>query len=203
MISKSERTLLTKEKLSDAFWQLYEKKPFDQITVREITELAGYNRSTFYMYYKDVYDILEQTETDIFSMIEERLPPQGYVFDKARVKDSIQFLGEFLGKNYKRLSLLLGENGDVKFLHRLLDQARKSMRSGLQEISDTDDKLLDYVIEYLLNAHIGLTMRWFKNDCDIPFEDLANLIYTITLSGILPVLASDEINLQENFINFK
>ncbi len=39
-----------------------EGKPVSKITVREICELAGINRSTFYAHYLDVYDLFEKVE---------------------------------------------------------------------------------------------------------------------------------------------
>ena len=55
----------TKANLTSAFWSLYEEKPIEKITVREIAERAGYNRATFYLYYRDVYDLFEQLEDEI------------------------------------------------------------------------------------------------------------------------------------------
>ncbi len=44
---------------------LYAQKPIEKISIKEITELAGYNRGTFYLYYNDVYDLLHQIEEEI------------------------------------------------------------------------------------------------------------------------------------------
>ena len=43
--------------------------PIEKITVKEVSERAEVNRSTFYAYYKDVYDILEQAEEEIISAL--------------------------------------------------------------------------------------------------------------------------------------
>ena len=39
-----------KNNLRIAFWSLYAQKPIEKISIKEITELAGYNRGTFYLY---------------------------------------------------------------------------------------------------------------------------------------------------------
>ena len=36
----------TKNNLRIAFWSLYAQKPIEKISIKEITELAGYNRGT-------------------------------------------------------------------------------------------------------------------------------------------------------------
>lgn len=40
--------------------RLMQTKPVQNITVREITEHADINRSTFYLHYQDVYDLVTQ-----------------------------------------------------------------------------------------------------------------------------------------------
>lgn len=45
MNRNEQRTAETKKNLQEAFLKLYEKKDISQITIREITDLAGYNQS--------------------------------------------------------------------------------------------------------------------------------------------------------------
>ena len=49
---------LTKQALLAAFGQLLEKKPFNKITVGDITELCGVNRMTFYYHFQDIYELM-------------------------------------------------------------------------------------------------------------------------------------------------
>ncbi len=197
MKKRDEQTLLTKEKLTDAFWTLFYQKPYDQITVREITELAGFNRSTFYTYYKDVYNVLEQTEDEIYQLLEEEFERCKYVCNKEQMTESVRFMGSFLEKNKKRLVRLLGENGDVKFAHRILQQMRDRLRIRLSE-ADMEPDIFEYVVEYIMNAHVGLTMRWFQNGCDISFEKMAELIFMLTSGGLVSVLTGNDA-VPENF----
>ena len=55
----------------DAFWDLYSKEGIEKTSVREIVSKAGYNRSTFYEYFTDVYDVLEQIEASVLPDIEK------------------------------------------------------------------------------------------------------------------------------------
>ncbi|WMJ83939.1 TetR/AcrR family transcriptional regulator [Oscillospiraceae bacterium LTW-04] len=202
MKKRVAQTLQTKEKLTDAFWMLYEQKPYDQITVREITDLAGFNRSTFYTYFKDVYDVLEQTEEEIFRMFAKGYETEGYVIDENQLKESINFWSDYFEKNHTRLALLLGEKGDAKFAYRILDQMREKMRDSLREICDLSDKKFDYVVEYMLHAHIGLTLTWFKNGCDIPFQSIVELKNDLMIGGIFSAIACDTTSFDEKLSNY-
>ena len=57
---KDHRVRVTRMLLRKAFLELLSRKPIQSISVRELCEEAGINRSTFYAHYKDVYDLREQ-----------------------------------------------------------------------------------------------------------------------------------------------
>lgn len=46
----------------EAFARLFEKKEAQKITVRDLTEVSGYSRSTFYRLFSDLYDLIDQLE---------------------------------------------------------------------------------------------------------------------------------------------
>ena len=48
------------------------KKPVSKVTVREVCERAGINRSTFYAHYLDVYDVMEQVEKTMAAGLTQR-----------------------------------------------------------------------------------------------------------------------------------
>ena len=45
----------TKQRLYEALIHLLQQKSLREITVRELTELAGISRGTFYFHYTDIY----------------------------------------------------------------------------------------------------------------------------------------------------
>lgn len=48
-----------------ALLELLQQRTFSSITVKEIVKRAGISRSTFYVYYYDKFDLLEQLSKDI------------------------------------------------------------------------------------------------------------------------------------------
>ena len=51
----------TAVKMDEALISLLEKKDFEYITIKEICEKAGVNRSTFYLHYETIDDLLFET----------------------------------------------------------------------------------------------------------------------------------------------
>ena len=52
------RVQRTKKLLADSFMELLAKKPFEDITVNELCEMAGIRRATFYKHYADKFAFL-------------------------------------------------------------------------------------------------------------------------------------------------
>ena len=55
----------TKQQLRQSLTALLKEKPIQDITVRELADLADINRGTFYLHYRDVYDLLNQIEEEL------------------------------------------------------------------------------------------------------------------------------------------
>lgn len=53
------RTKKTREKIEEKFIQLLQEKSFPKITVQDILDAAGINRTTFYRHYRDKYELAE------------------------------------------------------------------------------------------------------------------------------------------------
>ena len=64
--SRQERRVRrTRAMILAGFIQLMQQKPVKDISVRELADLVDINRSTFYLHYTDIYDLLEQTENGL------------------------------------------------------------------------------------------------------------------------------------------
>lgn len=62
---ENPKKLYSKKRIEETFLLLLRKKPIERISVTELCEKAGINRSTFYAHYIDIYDLMEKV-TDSF-----------------------------------------------------------------------------------------------------------------------------------------
>ena len=63
----------TKRAIRSAFYELIKEKPLEKITVREITERAEINKTTFYAHYETVYDLVDQLEQEAVAEVISQL----------------------------------------------------------------------------------------------------------------------------------
>ncbi|HEX3076278.1 MAG TPA: TetR/AcrR family transcriptional regulator C-terminal domain-containing protein [Lachnospiraceae bacterium] len=179
----SQTAKQTEQNIMDAFWELYETKRIEKITVSQICTLAGYNRSTFYEYFSDVYEVLERIEMDIVST-------EGFtklVISNLTYKDDrrpiIEQLLQLFEENKRYFPVLLGEHGDPSFRHKLLNRLAPAIRTIFNYPMTPNDRL-SYIFEYQSAAVLSIITKWYANGKDIPVEEFLQLIIDITTHGV-------------------
>jgi AcrR family transcriptional regulator len=170
----------------DAFWQLYITRPIEKISVKEVCQLAGYNRSTFYAYFKDVYEILEiiEEETitpeDFRTFVLEQL--QNHLHDPSQI--SIKLMLSIFEKNKETLPILLGEHGDPHFRKKVLKKLTPAVLATFRPLSDEEAIEVAYLVEYQSAAVLSTIAQWYNNGKDIPIEKFVPILVAVTTNGI-------------------
>ena len=105
------RVLRTKQSLRSAFREMAQKKPVNKITVTELAEKAMINKGTFYLHYKDIYDlymeVVQEKLEDGLNQIEDYSlffeDPKQFVetffryFGRGQMKEYFPMISEELG----------------------------------------------------------------------------------------------------------
>ena len=69
MTGKDRRVRKTKTQLKAGLAGLLKEKGINEITVTELTEQVDINRSTFYLHYRDIYDMMEKIENELIEKV--------------------------------------------------------------------------------------------------------------------------------------
>jgi AcrR family transcriptional regulator len=184
MKQESQRVMETRERIKDAFFELYEEKKIERISIKEITEKARLNRGTFYVYYKDIYDLLEKSEDELMAELMEKI--KGAITMMLRDEDITLFLPplEFYQKNRKILRSLLGPNGDPYFIHKLKKMIKKTLRELFRKENIPEVPNIDYIMEYISSAQIGIVSYWLvEKNMEMSISELGAIIQEVTRHG--------------------
>ena len=183
MKKQPEVTALTRKNLTQAFWSLYCQKKIDDISIKEITDKAGYHRSTFYEYFLDIDDVLEQLEHEILREIKERALQ---IYNVQSNNDFIQIVTDLYVAQGDYLRVLLSENGDPRFIKKIKVELGSSwMRLfGLPE----NDIHTSYILEFGLSAIISTITHWYQSEKDPPSSEILILVRSMLMSGVFPMV---------------
>lgn len=188
MKKQTEVTAQTRQNLIDAFWSLYCEKRIEKITIKEITQKAGYNRGTFYEYFTDVYDVLEQIEEALIPAVHE-LPPIS--MPSGNMGMPLDMFMTLYEQNSKYYSVLLSENGDPAFAGKLKNSTKPVIKRVFLEKHNIDPIEFDFILEFVLSAMIGVMSYWFRQDKILPAEDLVSLMYDLMENGVMKRIQSN------------
>ena len=186
-MNKSESKYFnTAIKMDLALVSLLKKKPFDYITVSEICEEAGVNRSTFYLHYETIGDLLAETTRylldDFLAYFSTDTKAIALNLMDCELSDLIficdKYLSPYLSyvKDHKEIfgtALLYNQTlGFEDVYKRMFDNIFNPILERFQYTPSNRQ----YVMMYYLNGVNAIILEWLRNGCDKSIQEIAEII---------------------------
>lgn len=172
--------------MNQAFVEILNKKDFEFITVKEICEKAGVNRSTFYLHYETINDLLEECIENSNKNFLAYFNKSGEDFLKNLNTSSKEDLIFITPKYLTPYLTYIKEN---KIIHQVAVKHENIMNSvkkfnALNKYIFTpifnrfgiDEKKQNYVIMYYLNGITAIINEWIRNGCKDEIEYIEQVI---------------------------
>ena len=170
------RVRKTKMQLRQGLARLMQKKSIKEITVKELVDEVDINRSTFYLHYTDIYQMLETIEEE--AMVDIREAMEGCPTDCTEREKIIPFLARvfsILDSNRDLSLALLGPKGDMDFVERIETLiASKFLKPSSLPATDTE---IRYAYAFCLSGCIGMIKTWLSRTEHESPEAMAELTY--------------------------
>ena len=182
-MNKSESKYFnTATKMDLALISLLKKKPFEYITVSEICETASVNRSTFYLHYETISDLLDETTRYLLDDFRSYFPTDTIDLVCCDRNELVFVCDKYLTpyltyiKNHKEVfGTAITHNKILKFedVHkRLFDNIFNPILDRFHYPSNTRQ----YVMMYYLNGINAIVLEWLKNGCDKSIAEISEII---------------------------
>ncbi|MEY8517597.1 TetR/AcrR family transcriptional regulator [Lachnospiraceae bacterium 29-84] len=91
----------TKRSIKNAFLQLRASKPLEKITIKELSTLAEISKATFYLHYKDIYDLSDTLEKEVIQLVLNDIKKPDIIFSDVR-----QFINELALAFYSQTNII-------------------------------------------------------------------------------------------------
>jgi AcrR family transcriptional regulator len=182
------RVRITRKVLQDSLLILMKEKSILNISIKDICELAGLSRSTFYTYCKDQYDLLRQIEEQTFNEVDKML--QQHIM-AAKKSGSIEIaffkeMLEFIVTNSNSIQVLLSENGDSGFQKKYFRKGIEGLRKITRSVgSKTQDKEVSmYGFVFVTGGALTVVQEWLKNSMNTPVPEMAKMLSRLTREAL-------------------
>ena len=179
------RVRKTRRQLRECLITLLKEKKVQDITVRELTDMADLNRGPFYLHYKDVFDLLEKTEAELQEDFNQLVCKHDAVDLKQRPSVIFNEIYSLVYDNADLIEILLGENGDLNFVNRLKQLIReKCLKDWMEVFRSGNAAAFDAFFSFIVSGCIGLVQYWLQTGLKETPEQMAKLTEHIITKGI-------------------
>ena len=165
----------TAKKMDEALITLLGKKDFEYITIKEICDVAGVNRSTFYLHYENTSDLLKETTSYI---IDKHL--SYYFVDRKRVslefedcnREELLFITDkflvpyltFIKENQGLFKVSIKQFHSLNMGEVYGDMFEHIFNPVLSRFH-VPEKERPYIMKFYLSGIFAIVMEWIEGDC--------------------------------------
>ncbi|WP_227793262.1 TetR/AcrR family transcriptional regulator [Paenibacillus guangzhouensis] len=184
------RVIRTKRLLRDALIALMEEREFDHITVQDISDRATVKRATFYLHYKDKYDLLENCIDAVLEEFQREVSirQEDEAFDYALGKPHPNFIQMFhqIAIHFHFYRALLVTNRIPYFAQGLMAVIHEFVSSGINRTEPDDSNLTarrEIIIKYVESAFLEVIIWWIEQNMPYSEEEMASQLMDLSIQG--------------------
>lgn len=182
-IYTDRRVRKTKSQLRQGLALLLKEKSIKEITVKELVDTVDINRSTFYLHYTDIYQMLEQIELHLMQEFLDIIKSDNEIPFTEKSFPFIVDIFNILYNNKDICSSLLGKNGDIAFVTKIENIISEYCLSNIIKLYPNSKENLKYIHSFCISGCVGIIKNWLENDCPQSSEYMAEMTYTLVTNA--------------------
>lgn len=194
-MNKSESKYFnTALRFNKALLSLLERKEFAYITIREICQEAGVNRSTFYLHYENTSDLLKETTQYVLDTFLSYFPVDtqkiAHHFQECSLKELLFITPEyltpyltFIRDNQRIFSTSIRQFGTMNF-QNVYEKMSLHIFDPILSRFDIPESNRPYVMKFYLAGITAIVMQWIQNNCKESIDQMSSIIMDCVMGKI-------------------
>lgn len=173
----NQRFQETDKRIRDFFVKSLEEKNISQITVREICEGVGINRSSFYLHYQDIYAVLEAVCEEIGKEMFED-------FNEAALHSQLYFSKEYLlvvlqhvRKHYTLYRAYVENVGMQQIEKGYQILFTEIFKPYFRRLGIESEHRMEYYFQFIKAGFFAVIGQWMRYDCEESPEEMVEIIF--------------------------
>ena len=186
MTRSESKYYATAARMDEAFLKLLEEKDFAYITVKEICEKAGVNRSTFYLHYETVSDLLAESARYIIGKLIANMPQDtAEFFEKIQTRPleelhliTPEYLTPYLNfiKEHCRIFHTVVKHSSVLGMDDAYIALNRHVFTPILDRFHVPLSEQKYMMPFYIHGLMGIVNEWLKEDCKDSVEHIISVM---------------------------
>lgn len=151
------RTIYTVNVIKDSFLELIQDKPYSKISIKEICKVADISRSTFYLHFKSIDDVLNAILDYAIKMTSpDYLKISNFSIDYLKENESLIPACQRVGSSEKYRKLLLDPELTEYIVGRIMIRERNRVVPAIQEKTGLSKEDAETLFLYTLHGSFAV-----------------------------------------------
>jgi len=144
----------TRALLIQAFWELTKEKELPKVKIKDVTDRAGFYRSTFYLHFTDICDLLDKEENLLVDKWKEKIQSTA---NTATPEELLRTLSDYYVENGDKVFTLLRERVYSKYEYKMKQTILEHIHTYYPH---TNSDIFDYSFEFYIGGIIDSMLKW-------------------------------------------
>ncbi len=184
MGKQESRYTYTASLMCEALLLLLEQKDFERISVTEICQKAGVNRTTFYLHYESMNDLLEETVEMINSRFKGSLSDIVVEDPRKEILTSEKYLRPYLSfiKDNMRAYRVIHQKNHLFQTQKTFESFYQSIFSPALSHFGVDEREKKYVLAFYTQGTVAIIGKWLEDNCRDDIDMIIDIIARNTMA---------------------
>lgn len=167
---QDRRSKRTRSAVKIALLKLLKTKHYGEITVTELTAMAGINRNSFYTHYSGVESIFDDLNADVLFSCERIFSKYTYAEVKKDPYPLLKEVSNALSTSRHYMEYLVFTDSPAGFSRKLKDSLCEKLYAVYLNERGDENPVVPYMFSFLVSGLFELYYRYFNENSDIPLE---------------------------------
>ncbi|NLU52127.1 MAG: TetR/AcrR family transcriptional regulator [Clostridiaceae bacterium] len=164
----------TKRIIRQTLTELLAVKDLKDISVSELTEKADINRGTFYLHYKDIYDLFEQIERETIEDFTNTISKYKKPAQTLWMPMFLDLL-KYVAAN-SQIFLAILKTKENTFLNQIIELHRPKTKEEWRTLfPGGKEEHYEYYYSFITHGCVSMLLRWFENGMKESPESIAKM----------------------------
>ena len=159
-------------------------KQADKVTVTDVIKRSGYNRTTFYRYFKNIYSLRESVDLYLTPCMQSVQNYGRLFYQKKDVSLMAEHTVEFIKDNYEKIRLLNSADAKKLYEKRFHNMFSDLISESAGQLSGKDDDFLRILKAYIIDGSLSFFRAYIQNPGEVSREELSALYGSIAVNHL-------------------
>jgi AcrR family transcriptional regulator len=182
------RVIKTKKAIREGVLQLLSEKTIDDISITELAQISQINRKTFYNYYQNPHQVLDELESELVEEFvcainasdwEDWYDGKNFDFHKifSCVTKSVQ-------ENRETYRYLLKIRRTSDIMIKIENRLKVEAVEYFSKYMDVPHEFVEMVMEYVISGMFAVYQKWFHDGQQVPAEEVSKKIGVMSVAAV-------------------